>query len=706
VTGLLMPVCDRASLDLSPGAQNAGAINGGSCYSRESETLGSSQQLLTFHGTRGQILDATMESDEDNYLYLYDEHGQLVAQADEGGAKQGDARLQVTLPGTGDYTLAATFFAPGIGGAYKIALQNSGGTPGSSAGEVLYSGSQGGTIVIGLFNQPDFDSEGAFVDGRELPGPGVFSFANLASETSYYMGSFVDVNFNHSPDQGEDFAVFSTAPPAATPIFLRAGQEVTGLSLVINPSTAAYAGLEGRVTGVISYTGPRQGVLRVEFWPDSTFAGRPLAVRAIPTGVGPYDLSVPGGQPYAVRAFLDVNNDFIPNPDEPMGVYSPNGQGAEPIYVPANAARDGVDFAIRDPGFKLGQDGVSGEGFVAINSTLAAAGSSQVFFSSFVVGPSGIGAGGAVAFGVPFGWTPPQADSAMTPGYTTVAVVPAGPSVSTQAAPGGAPGIIVRVGGTPLAAGSTVQFLYNAAVPCFTGPSQFFFGSASTQTAPPAPLFSGNPIVEVTLGAAASVHSAEPFIGLIQGATSQRLLLEAVDLCGNRAPVASAANVVLRAKRFSYQTAAFVDEPGLKVSSSIAGVFDSTAVVTFAAGRSSATYRLRADTAGDLAVEIASNLLAPGTTGYAGVFALAVDPLTGVRVSTVPDPSVAQTTVTIRPDGSPLSPNLAFINFNRADQSLFWTVAIASTPYKTDAAPNPVAFCSGLGQPARGQIAW
>ena len=47
----------------------------------------------------------------------------------------------------------------------------------------------------------------------------------------------------------------------------------------------------------------------------------------LPAGPGFYDVGVPGNLSYFVRAFLDANNDFLPNPDEPRGVYSPSNQG-------------------------------------------------------------------------------------------------------------------------------------------------------------------------------------------------------------------------------------------------------------------------------------------------------------------------------------------------------------------------------------------
>ncbi|MDE2290951.1 MAG: hypothetical protein KGL53_02615, partial [Elusimicrobia bacterium] len=701
----VVSICDRQGLNMGVGAVNAFSMTTSDCRSAEPARNGAFQRLLTFLGNRGQLLDATMDAASDDYLYLFDDRNQLVAQDDQSGGN-GDARIRATLPRSSTYTLVATFFSPGVAVPFKVILQNSGGAVGSIAGSINYSGSQGGNVVAGLFNSVSFDSS-SFVAGATLNGPSAFSFANLPTPTSYYLGAFVDVNGNNQPDNGEDFGVFSTTGGStASPIYLLPGQNVSGLLLTIQASSAAITN-PGHVTGVISYSTPTTAALRVEFWADAGFSGRPLAVRSIPTGPGPYDLIVSGGQPYIVRAFLDLNGDFIPNPNEPQAVYAPEGDGAEQVNVPANGSIDHVDLTLLDPGFKAGQANAAGEGTVTLSPSSFTAGVSQVLESSVTVGPSGIAAGGDVAFGVPQGWPAPQETDPTAPGYTLVwATLQGGApaTVSTEPAPGGSAGIVADVEGTPLTPGSTVFFRYTAAAPCQTGASQFFYGSASSQTVAAAQLYGGLPTVTVAAGAAVNVSPADSSVGLQVGTTSQSLLLYAYDACGNNVAVAGSTSVYVAGVRFSTTTSLLETVPSsvLSVSTGSAAPFVGTATVAFSAGQSSATYVLLAGAAGQLRLRVTSKL-----NSYATVNAVTNNTITGVTVSTTPTAAVAQTSATIVPTGDTSFPNRAYINFRIGDPTQSWYVFVTSNPWRADTPSSQyIAAFSGRGQPAAGSISW
>ena len=107
---------DTPDGDTTPGATNPGTITTADCRNAESGSEDGDpaarpfQRLFTLRGTLGQVLDATMEADEDAFLYLYDEDGKLVSAADGGGANSGDARLVTPLPRSGVFTVAASFF--------------------------------------------------------------------------------------------------------------------------------------------------------------------------------------------------------------------------------------------------------------------------------------------------------------------------------------------------------------------------------------------------------------------------------------------------------------------------------------------------------------------------------------------------------------------------------------------------------------------
>jgi len=130
----------------------------------------------------------------------------------------------------------------------------------------------------------------------------------------------------------------------------------------------------------------------VEFWGDGTFQGQPIGARTIQSGVGAYDVIVPGGQPYFIRGFLDADGDGLLDANEAKGVYSPSGQGAEPVFTPLAGTVPGIDFTLRDPGASLiGGTGASGEGTASIAP--AAAGRGALLASTtiqVVVGASGI----------------------------------------------------------------------------------------------------------------------------------------------------------------------------------------------------------------------------------------------------------------------------------------------------------------------------
>ena len=57
----------------------------------------------------------------DPHLYLYDPNGQLIAENDDiDGSNNRNARIDITLPSAGTYTIRVSAFADG--GAYKLTL--------------------------------------------------------------------------------------------------------------------------------------------------------------------------------------------------------------------------------------------------------------------------------------------------------------------------------------------------------------------------------------------------------------------------------------------------------------------------------------------------------------------------------------------------------------------------------------------------------
>jgi uncharacterized protein (DUF2141 family) len=700
LAGIDFDVCDRTALNTTPPGLTNGVLTATDCRSSDISGAGRAfQDKYAFSGTRGQLVSLTLSATGftgfGSGLELLDPKGNLLF---EDIAIDGDgfARIEnFPLPESGVYTVAAKAFSGGVTGSYQLQYQGSAGSLGSIAGEVTYTGSQGGQVIVALFNQSNFDADGSFITANSLQGPGAFTFSSLATGASYYLGAFIDVNFNFEIEDGEDSGLFGGS--TATPVYLRAGQSVTGISFAIQTTTTT-TGFAG-ITGNLTYTGSRTGPVIVEFWPDPSFSGRPIASRRIPTGVGPYDAQVPGDLPYFIRAFVDADADFIPDTDEPVGVYSPSGTGAEPVFVPGSGQISGIDFELFDPFKKQGQLAAAGQGTLTISTTVFTAGATLGNITgTYVVGSEGISAGGLIAFGVPPGFPVPQAaagDGQVAQSSTSI----------TLEFPAEYPAVGLRATEN-IAAGSTVTFTYNvAAAPCDTlGVNTFFAGSASSGTAQPEPLFSGQPTLTINPGSASFFRARDPFFSLTQGATSQALVLDGFDNCGNIATVQSQTSVQMDAMTFDPTSGQFLPVTSLYLSTTTSIAMTNIATATFASGRSSATYYARGDAAGPFNVKFLP-ILANAVTSYVAVDVLPSNVLTNVSVSTV-SYGVGATLATIIPNGDISTPELAFINFTLSDPSLSWRIQISSLPFRAGVTPTPIQEFGGVGQPSLGQIAW
>lgn len=668
-------------------------------------------RLYNFQGTRGQVvtIELTATGFYDTFLNLLSPKGHSLIKDDE-SAGGGNARISnFVLPEDGLYTIAASPFAADIMGGFRLSLSGSAGSLGSISGNITYSGSQGGKMVTGIFNSTTFN-DSTLVQVNELPGPGAYSFTSLRTPATYYIAAFIDANYNHHPDPGEDSGQFGN-PIAA--IELRSGQDLSGLDFEISGSSGA-AG-EASVSGVISYGGSRSGPLKIEFWSNAAMTGQPIGLRTIPTGVGAYDITIPGGQPYYIRAYLDVSNDHILQlGSEPSGIYAPRGQGAEPIYPPVSGSVTGINLEIRDPEQRAIQGGGTsavGEGRAYISSAGLGGlfgGSAPVGAGAFVssvtvkvfLGANGLRLGGGVSFG------PPQGVFA-----NNVTVTVTSTNTFTTFTENLYPNTILRLMTGDLNAGDTVQFtMHGAFVPCVQGSYPFVIATAqgsgsSANPVPPAPLFNGSPSLSVQAGAAQFFQLTEGYVTLTQNAVSDALTIEAKDNCGNAVPVSGAKTVELRSKTYDFGSGNYISDATLGFSTAAtAASFASPHTVTVANGESRGTFYAKATSVGFKNVEMFFNLTAP-TTFYAAMNVLAGNTLSNVSVSTVPY-QLGRTSATIVPNSDPTTPNQAYINFDVSDPMVNWRVLISSTPYKSGVVPVALWETWGFGQPTRGQVAW
>jgi len=757
VSGRDFDLCDRSPLTTAaPGVTN-GTLQFSDCRSNNGMDYMMSgarpyQKLYTFSGTRGQMLDITVEAVGfyDSFLNLIGPRGRLLVSVD-GGASNNNARLtQFPLPETGVFTLAAMSFAEGVTGGFKVTYQGSAGRPGSIAGTVAYEGTQGGRVFVVAFSTRNFDDPNAFVRGTELSGPGAFSFLDLPAGTSYYLGAFVDGNPNGFPDPGEDTGEYyanaaDEAADLASPIFLRSGQDVNGIVVTISSDAQAGGGNTVDVEGSVHYLGQQSGNLSVGFWPTGEFTGHSIAMLTIPASPGiteyPFEIPLPADQSFFARAFIDnAPFNYVPDPREAFGVYSPAGFGAEPIFTPGSGELEGIDFTVRDPQDKfkefLGSDvqGAAGEGTVVVFSTPASVSSGDLLSGvtiQVLVGAAGIQEGGELVIGVPPRWPFPQTGNPAQPGYIVVtATNPAGeePATLQTRIPFGAPALsaYIPVGAsTPLFSGATVQFVYhNAYIPCggFGGPaggfgpgapagdsSYFYLGSASNETIPVQPLFSVDPEtleVEVVAGSPRSFYPRFPHLSLQRNTTSEALILDAFDQCGNLT-AAAGSSVTLKAQWYDYSTGNSVASSSVSFATSTAGTAywsSSATAVTYKTGRSSATFYARASGFGELSLEI--DPIAEGReSSFMGLSVLNSNPLSSVRVSTTPFGAVSAVSAIITPNGDGFEDS-AYISFDINDPFMGWEVLLSSIPFKSGVSPTPIWQFWGQGQPRSGQIAW
>jgi hypothetical protein len=701
LTGQNFTLCDRRSIFF--GAPITDFWTASDCPAPD--RAGAYMRMYTFSGTRGQpvTIEAAAIGFYGSVIALYDPKGNLVA-SDDGSANAGNAKLSgFELPLDGLYSIGASPYSANVTGQIKLSLMGSGGDLGSISGSVVYSGNQGGQRFVGLFNSPAF-SPLTHVDGVSVSSDSTFSFYGLITGTSYYLGAFVDVNLNFIPDPEEDKGIFG-AGAQADPILLQSGQNLSGVSIVISPSTTTTANAS-YVSGSIGYSGGQNiggsGQLRVEFWSDSLFQGQPVAQRSLPNGTTPYayDISVPGGQSYFIRAFLDINNNMMLDSNEPKGVYAPYGQGAENLYVPFLTTRSNVDFSISDPGLSAAGGGVAGEGTAAVAPLTVAAGSVFGATITYTAGPGGIqsaSGGGRIGFILPSGFPFPQS--------VTVVAIDAGPTFSPVTFSGFSS--FVTVTGGSLSAGQKMKFiLNNMYAPCVLAPQDFTVVSAKDGTSSPQPLFSisaSTLTMAVGAGSASFIGPANPYFSLSQGQLSDVQRLEARDNCGNKAPVAAPVATALRAKSYNFQTGQFDLDGTVGLTLSPAVATAASLGVDFAVGQSSRNFYVVAASTGFKNIEIFYNL-AYETTFYSGFTVLPGNALSNATVSTAPFAS-GKSSATISQNSAGIL-NPAFINFTLGDTNYGWHVLISSVPFRQDTPNMPLWETWGYGQPSPGQVVW
>lgn len=733
-----LSVCISTSIE--PGQNLGGSLATTDCLSPDRGQTSAYMDYYSFMGSAGDVVTVEMTGTgfSDTYLYLYGPsmsstgtyNSYNLLAYDDDSAGNSNAKINgYALPSDGVYTIGATSYGNSITGAYTVSLRVSGGTNGSIAGTVRYNGTQGGSINVGLFNSdPRSAPNTQSLTGTSMSIPGAFTFNNLPSGASYYIGGYVDVNANNRPDQGEDFGMYPNV------ITLRAGQNVTGTLLEINPSTQTVfvggAG-QGTISGAISYAGALGNTsLVIEMWNTATFRGMPVGIRTIPVdSVWPvsYDLQVPGDQTYYLKAFLDTNNNRMPDMDEAKGAYEPNNQGPEPIYVGSAAYVSDRNFTLYDPGQLFGVQGASGEGWASVYPSSVSAGTG--FDAIVTVRVNGLAAGGVVMVGLPGNIYNPLNTAVPGPGYVQAKINEGVYAATNLEIPPPAPGsymasnnvkYTVPAGG--LAAGTSVYFyIQQLYAPCQGGmtgtqsDNRLAFHVGTSSNSPVAqPLTSGEPVVALGAGAARnlSFRLADNMNGYNMAVPNGELtamLAETRDNCWNPAPVSSLHITTVSA--YSYNMATYGYDADASVTFSTAAETAPTAIarVPFAVNSSSAVFYILPSASGYKNIGLSHDLAGLGTptTFYMGVQVMSGGGFTGVNVSTgaYNNLSASSMTVTITPNGDGVS-DRAYINFVMGDANMGWHVLVSSRPFRTGVAPTAVWETWGWGQPNPGAVFW
>lgn len=726
-SGVNLKICGRTSI--TAGQTLEGALSTSDCVNPDRNLSSAYADYYSFQGNAGDVVTIEMRATgfSDSYLYLYGPSASststlssynLVAYDDDSGGNS-DARIfNSTLPASGVYTIAATSYGNAITGAYKVSLSVSGASNGSIAGTVRYNGTQGGKIQLGLFNTAGFlaGNVPAFA-GAQMNSAGDFSFANLPSGNTYYIAGFVDVNLNGRPDPGEDTGVYgclaNVSPCAPTPVTLRAGQNVAGIVFDINPSTSAAAGGQGTISGNAAYSGNSTGTLRVEAWSNPQFSGFPVGTRIIATGApSPFDMLVPGGASYFLRAFLDKNGNSIPDLNtEPSGVYSPNNEGPESVYVSSGAyVIMAGSVTLLDPGQTAGGAAAAGEGTATINVTSASVGAMFNSTIIVIVGASGIQEGGVINIGLPFNfYSSLNHSSPGSNGYVDYGGVNVSTSVQYSSMDW-TPNAEIRVKpGASLPAGTQVNFFLNKIyAPCQSGQAVFRVGTSQNSSVQPRSLAAGEPSITLQPGYAQtfSVRNADSSnmygATVLTGTTSQ-LVMEGRDMCWNITPSTCLVTAAVSARNYNYAAAVYEPDSSIQFANASDSSFAASTNVPMGAGMSSASFYAVASSTGFKNIEITYNLGYPATF-YAGVQVMAGNAISGANVSTGAYSS-AFTSVAITPNGDGVS-DRAYINFAMSDPNMNWHVLVSSRPFRAGVVPTAVWETWGWGQPSSGQISW
>ena len=164
----------------------------------------------------------------------------------------------------------------------------------------------------------------------------------------YVVLAFQDLNGNTFPDNEDYIGYYGGLPPNV--INLTGNYSGANITLSSQPT--------GYIAGDISYSGTTTGPTIVEAYDNPNWLGSPVSIgilyyeQTFPmilsmVGNGHFEIYLPGDT-YYLRAFMDLNFSFTPDPGEPFGEYR-DAFGLVPVTLSEGQTIVGIDFGLDPP---------------------------------------------------------------------------------------------------------------------------------------------------------------------------------------------------------------------------------------------------------------------------------------------------------------------------------------------------------------------
>jgi len=156
---------------------------------------------------------------------------------------------------------------------------------------------------------------------------------------SYVLWAYQDLNTNLIPDLDEPRGFYGGDVPQ---MFILQS-DTTGVNIELHPPNT------GGFSGTITYEGTQTGATYLLAYYNAQFedTAHGGAVLLNNTGNGSYVALVDSFTTYYAYAYMDLNINFRPDPNEPYGVYG--GTTPAPIHVEQTDFPDDVDITLLDP---------------------------------------------------------------------------------------------------------------------------------------------------------------------------------------------------------------------------------------------------------------------------------------------------------------------------------------------------------------------